>query len=153
MLTYQITFKEQELEQVKALLQFVRTLSFVEVVKEVEAQVVVEEEEAVAEIEVEKEAVDIEAIEGVFLPIEDIRALYPDSWVVLKSPKYEGTKIVGGIVLVHGKDKYEVSNKALEIRKEGDIVNLIYTTIYKSENPVWLRNIPLSEAMKTHLSK
>ena len=150
MLTYQITFKEEESEQMKALLQFVRTLSFVEEVKVLEFA----DNESVGEVGVEEcEVPIVEAEEASFLPIEEIRKLYPDSWVVLGNPKIEHANILGGTVVIVGKDKNEVAFKGREIRKDYDTITLIYTTLHQNNNAVWLRNIPSSGEMTKILSE
>ncbi len=33
---------------------------------------------------------------------------YPNEWLLIGNPEYEGTLVVGGVVLYHSKDKREV---------------------------------------------
>ena len=42
------------------------------------------------------------------LLFNDIKALYPNEWVLLGNPDLNNTDVLGGIVLYHSKDKKEV---------------------------------------------
>ncbi len=39
---------------------------------------------------------------------DNLKVLYPDEWVLLGNPILENTKVLGGILLFHSKDKKEV---------------------------------------------
>ena len=51
------------------------------------------------------------------LTTAEIKARYPDEWVLIGDPvKDEDAEVVGGIVLFHSRDRDETSNRALELR-------------------------------------
>lgn len=43
-----------------------------------------------------------------FIPFEKVKLMYPDEWVLLGNPEITDTKVLGGIVVYHSKDKKEV---------------------------------------------
>ena len=47
----------------------------------------------------------MEIIEDKILTWEDIKIQYPDEWVVLGNPVFDGMKILKGTVLAHHPDK------------------------------------------------
>lgn len=51
------------------------------------------------------------------LTFDEIKKMYPDEWVVLGDPVFEGAKIVSGVLLVHGKEKQEVAFKGRNLVK------------------------------------
>ena len=62
-----------------------------------------------------------------YLPLETIKKLYPDEWVLVDSPKKEGTKIIGGIVLVHHADKRLMALQARDLIKDYPSATHFYT--------------------------
>ncbi len=50
-----------------------------------------------------------------YLPIDTIKKLYPDEWILVASPKKEGTKVLGGTVLVHHTDKRLMALQARDL--------------------------------------
>jgi hypothetical protein len=44
----------------------------------------------------------------IFVSLEELKKLYPDEWILLGDPEMNNTKVLGGIVLYHSKDKKEV---------------------------------------------
>ena len=47
-------------------------------------------------------------MDNAYTPIDELKKLYPDEWVLLGNPEMKNTSILGGIVLYHSKDKKEV---------------------------------------------
>ena len=43
-----------------------------------------------------------------YISLENLKDIYPDEWILLGNPAIENTKVLGGIVLFHSKDKKEV---------------------------------------------
>ena len=43
-----------------------------------------------------------------YIAFDRIRQLYPDEWVLLGNPEIINTKVLGGVVVFHSKDKKEV---------------------------------------------
>ncbi len=60
----------------------------------------------------------MEAIADKILLWEDIKNQYPDEWVVIGNPVFDGMKITKGIVLAHHSDKRVASIEGGE-RREG----------------------------------
>jgi hypothetical protein len=52
-----------------------------------------------------KNFVNMEAVTADVLLWEEIKTRYPDEWVVLGNPVFEGTKVLKGAVLSHHPDK------------------------------------------------
>ena len=46
---------------------------------------------------------------------EEIESQYPDEWVLLGSPQTDRTRILGGVVLFHSKDRDEIHRFAQSI--------------------------------------
>ncbi len=68
------------------------------------------------------------------LSMEQIKALFPNEWVLLGNPEYQNMKILKGIVILHNKDKRELAYEA----REKNAWRYIYesaTTIYTGEFP------------------
>jgi hypothetical protein len=43
-----------------------------------------------------------------FISFEKVKSLYPEEWVLLGNPEISNTKVLGGTVIYHSKDKKEV---------------------------------------------
>jgi hypothetical protein len=65
--------------------------------------------------------------------IEDIKALYPDEWVLLGNPIMDDAKIdvLSGIPLFHSKDKKEVCYIGRDKTSNFDKITLIYTGTFR----------------------
>jgi hypothetical protein len=65
--------------------------------------------------------------------IEDIKALYPDEWVLLGNPIMDDSKIdvLSGIPLFHSKDKKEVCYIGRDKTSNFDKITLIYTGTFR----------------------
>ena len=62
-----------------------------------------------------------------YLPIETIKKLYPNEWVLVASPKKEGAKIIGGTVLVHDADKRLMALQGRDLIKNYPSATHFYT--------------------------
>jgi hypothetical protein len=62
-----------------------------------------------------------------YLPIETIKMLYPNEWVLVASPKKEGTKVIGGTVLVHDADKRLMALQGRDLIKNHPSATHFYT--------------------------
>jgi hypothetical protein len=47
-------------------------------------------------------------MENRYIPIEELKKLYPDEWILLGNPQIRSTSVLGGVVLFHSRDKKEV---------------------------------------------
>ncbi len=80
------------------------------------------------------------------LTIEQIKAQYPDQWVLVGNPQMrEGNfvgplirKIVAGIVLFHSRDKRELGYKAADIAQTVEETACIYTGEVPKNRKFWL---------------
>jgi len=43
-----------------------------------------------------------------YMPLDELKKLYPDEWLLLGNPQMKDTSVLGGVVLYHSKDKKEV---------------------------------------------
>jgi hypothetical protein len=70
--------------------------------------------------------------------IEDIKALYPDEWVLLGNPIMDDAKIdvLSGIPLFHSKDKKEVCYIGRDKTSNFDKITLIYTGTFRSTRKI-----------------
>ena len=72
------------------------------------------------------------------LPFEQIKALYPDEWVLLGNPETHNTEVISGIVLLHGKDKREIAYLGREMVKQYRTYALRYTGEFPKGRKFWL---------------
>ena len=49
-----------------------------------------------------------QAMSNSFISFEKVKKMYPDEWVLLGNPEITDTKVLGGVVVYHSKDKKEV---------------------------------------------
>ena len=61
------------------------------------------------------------------LTIAEIKAQYPDEWVLVGNPIIKDTKLLNGIVLYHSKDKKEVCYLGKELTEKYDKITLAFT--------------------------
>lgn len=81
------------------------------------------------------------------LNIEQIKAMYPDEWVLLDLEGQENAKVQKGIVLLHGKDYLELCYKSSEVAKN-HLTTILFTGI-QNHNRKWLKATRLNEKPKT----
>ena len=80
------------------------------------------------------------------LTIDQIKAQYPNEWVLVGNPELDNEdtlgsvvdKLVRGAVLLHGKDKRELAYKASEARKDYESIACIYTGLFPRNRKYWL---------------
>ena len=79
------------------------------------------------------------------LTIEEIKAQYPDEWVLVANPILDETllgsiikRMIKGVVLFHSKDKHEVAYKGKDLRVGYDKVTLIFTGEIPKKRKFWL---------------
>ncbi len=69
---------------------------------------------------------------------EDIKNQYPDEWVVIGNPIFDGMKIIKGIVLAHHSDKRVASIEGGERREGFSKFTLSFTGQPKSNSHIGL---------------
>ena len=80
------------------------------------------------------------------LTIDQIRADYPDEWVLVGNPDLGESSVVGsvaskvrsGIVLYHSKDKREIAYKAKELTEGVERFACIFTGDIPANRRFWL---------------
>ena len=102
MTTFSVEFKDAEREQIKIWLDYLRSLDFIQAVKEKE---------------------DTKS----YLSIEDIKQLYPNQWVLLADARAEGLHILGGRVILNAPDKHQLALNGRDLVKENKQVRHFYT--------------------------
>lgn len=107
MTTYAIHFKDEDKEKINRLLDFVRSLDFVQSVELFPTGTTSSTEESPPP----------QSSEG-FLPLSEIKRLYPDEWVLLDKAHKTGATILGGVVLLHEADKRLFALKARDFIKK-----------------------------------
>lgn len=83
------------------------------------------------------------------LTIEEIKAVYPNEWILLGNPKTALATVQSGILLFHGKDYLEVCYKGSELGANYDSRTIIYTGETKQKNRKWLKAIRLDAPTQT----
>ena len=70
---------------------------------------------------------------GQSVNIDDIKALYPDEWVLIGNPLMDESKIdvLSGVPLFHSKDKKEVCYIGRDKTLNFDKITLIYTGTFR----------------------
>ena len=61
------------------------------------------------------------------LTIAEIKAQYPDQWVLLGNPIIKSTKVLTGIVLYHSKDKKELCYLGRALTNGYERISLTFT--------------------------
>ena len=102
MTTFSVQFKDAEREQIKIWLDYLRSLDFIQAVKEKD---------------------DAKS----YLSIEDIKQLYPNQWVLLADARAEGLHILGGRVILNAPDKHQLALNGRDLVKEHKQVRHFYT--------------------------
>ena len=51
------------------------------------------------------------------LSFEEMKKLYPEEWMVVGNPVFDGLRLLNGIVILHGKDKRELAYQGRELIK------------------------------------
>jgi len=75
---------------------------------------------------------------GPIINIDEIKALYPDEWVLLGNPMMDDSKldVLSGIPLFHSKDKKEVCYLGRDKTSNFEKITLIYTGTFKSTRKI-----------------
>jgi hypothetical protein len=75
---------------------------------------------------------------GELINVTEIKALYPDEWVLLGNPKMDDSDIdvLSGIPLFHSKDKKEVCYIGRDKTSNFDKITLIYTGCFKPSRKI-----------------
>lgn len=72
------------------------------------------------------------------LTIEQIKAQYPDQWVLVGNPTLSGTSVLSGIVVFHSKDKREIAYSHINWREHFKSAMTIFTGEKTKNKKFWL---------------
>jgi len=72
------------------------------------------------------------------LAYDQIKFLYPNEWVLLGNPVLSGTKVLGGTVIFHSKDKREIAYKQINWREQFQSAMTIFTGEKPKNRKFWL---------------
>jgi hypothetical protein len=100
--TFSVEFKDAERDQIKIWLDYLKSLDFVQAVKE--------KDEA-----------------RTSLSIERIKQLYPNQWVLLADTQTEGLNILSGRVILNAPDKHQLALNGRDLVKQHTQVQHFYT--------------------------
>ena len=78
---------------------------------------------------------------------EEIKTQYPDEWILignleLKDPTLQtniSRNFKSGVVLLHGKDRFNIARQSKEARVGYSNITLIYTGSIPQNRPLWLK--------------
>lgn len=104
MTTLSLELKDADSNQIKLWIDYLRSLDFVKTIKE-------------------KEAVST----SLYLPMEEIRQLHPNQWVLLADTQMDGVRILGGRVILYHADKHQFALTGRDLVKQHTQVRHCYT--------------------------
>ncbi len=93
----------------------------------------------------------MEAIECEILSWEEIKSRYPDEWVVLGDPVFEGTRVTNGVVLSHHSDKRVASMEGGDKREGFKTFTLTFTGQHKPIRRIGILRTPCLDAKSKNL--
>ncbi|RZK34351.1 MAG: hypothetical protein EOO61_13750 [Hymenobacter sp.] len=79
---------------------------------------------------------------------DQLKAQFPDEWLLLENPEFKNAKPVKGVLLAHGKDYLKLCYESAAIAK-GRKKAIVFTGEPKTNNRKWLRAIRLNDPTKT----
>jgi hypothetical protein len=72
------------------------------------------------------------------LTFEEIKAKYPNEWVLLGNPIIENTKVLAGIPIFHAKDKRDIAAQKINWRANFEGATTIFTGEFPKKRRFWL---------------
>ena len=102
MTTLSLQLKDAERDQIKIWMDYLRSLDFVQTIKE------------------KDETKD-------YLSVETIKELYPNQWVLLADAQTEGLNLLGGRVILNAPDKHQLALNGRDLVKDHKQVRHLYT--------------------------
>ena len=79
---------------------------------------------------------------------DQLKAQYPDEWLLLENPEFENARPISGVLLAHGKDYLKLCYESAVIAR-GRKKTIVFTGEPKTNNRKWLRAIRLKDPTKT----
>lgn len=72
------------------------------------------------------------------LTIDQIKANYPDEWVLVGNPDLSGATVLGGVVIDHSKDKREIAYRQPNWRERFQTAITVFTGEKPKNRKFWL---------------
>lgn len=72
----------------------------------------------------------MDTVADLFMSWEDIKNQFPNEWVLLGAPKWDGPRILSGVVLSHGSDKRIVCMDGPQHKEHFKTITVLYTGIF-----------------------
>ena len=72
------------------------------------------------------------------LTLAQIKAAYPDEWVLLGNPEVAGANILAGTVVFHSKDKREIAYSQIDWRANFASAITVFTGQHTAKRRFWL---------------
>ncbi len=80
------------------------------------------------------------------MDFETIQRMYPEQWVLIGEPEMIDpllqasfrSNFKNGIVLLHSKDRFEIANKAKDIKDQYKTITLAFTGELPKNRKIWL---------------
>ena len=63
--------------------------------------------------------------------VQEIKTKFPDEWILLGNPLFEGSEVSEGEVILHGKNKTTLAEEGRLLRDQYKIVKFIYTGTFQ----------------------
>ena len=80
---------------------------------------------------------------------EQLKAQFPDEWLLLANPEFENARPVKGRLLAHGRDYLELCYQSQALAVGFQDSTIVYTGEPKTHNRKWLKAIRLTDPTKT----
>jgi len=83
------------------------------------------------------------------ITFDQIKAQFPDEWVLLANTKFKDAKPLLGLLLAHGRDYLELCYQSQALAAGYQDSTIVYTGEPQTHNRKWLRAIRSTEPPKT----
>lgn len=123
MTSYAIHLKGADNQRMKLLVEFIKSLDFVQSVEEFQETV--------------SDNVLATDTEG-YMSFEQIKQTYPNEWILLANTQEEGMNILGGTVLLHESDKRQLALKGRDLIKNHTKTTHFYTGEFPKRRTIGL---------------
>ena len=83
------------------------------------------------------------------LTFEQLKAQFPDEWLLLANPEFKNAKPTRGVLLAHGRDYLELCYQSQGLSAGYQDSTIVFTGEPQTNNRKWLRAIRSTEPPKT----
>ena len=83
------------------------------------------------------------------LTFEQLKAQFPDEWLLLAEPQFENARPTKGILLAHGRDYLELCYRSQDLAAGYRDTTIVYTGEPQTHHRKWLRAIRSTDLPKT----